>query len=119
MMDLSTPQRSSADHAKMSLLLHRKWMRSASILPSSIAEMMTCLQVLPSNSGTFLVSSAGFALTSCSGLFGEGILTVGFSLPRLCTFFCPGVAVSSAILARSWLPYMAMMPLAKGSFMQR
>ena len=87
-----------------------------SVLSSSIAEMMTCLLVLPSNSGTFLVSSAGFALSCCSGLFGEGILTFGFSLPRLCTFFYPGVTVCSAILARSWLPYMAMTPLTKGSF---
>ena len=100
MMDLSTPQRSSMDRAKMSLLSRRKWMSSASILPSSIA-MMTYLLVLPLNSGNFLVSSAGFALTCCSGSFGEGILTFGFSLPRLCTFFYPGVAVSSAILARS------------------
>jgi len=119
MMDLSTPRRSSADHAKMSLLSRRKWMSSASVLPSSIAEMMNCLLVLPSNSGTFLVSSAGFALTCCSSSFGEGILTVGFSLHKLCTFFYLGVAVSSAILARSWLPYMAMTPLAEGSFIQR
>ena len=119
MMDLSTRRRSSTDHAKKSLLSRRKWMRSASILPSSIAEMMTCLQVLPSNSGTFLVSSAGFALACCSGSFGEGILTFGFSLPRLCTFFYPRVAVCSAILGRSWLLHMAMMPLAEGSFIQR
>ena len=118
MMDLSTPRRSSADHVKISLLSHRKWMSSASVLPSSIVEMMTCLLVLPSNSGTFLVSSTDFALT-CSGSFSEGILTFGFSLPRLCTFFYPGVAVSSAILASSWLPYMAMTPLAEVSFIQR
>ena len=94
-------------------------MSSASVLPSSIAEMMTCLLVLTSNSGTFLVSSAGFALACCSGSFGEGILTFGFSLPRLCTFFYLGVTVSSAILVRSWLPYTAMPPLAEGSFIQR
>ena len=119
MMDLSTPRRSSVDHAKILLLSCRKWMRSASISPSSIVEMMTCLLVLPSNSGTFLVSSTGFPLTCCSGSFGKGILTVGFSLHKLCTFFYLGVAVSSAILVRSWLSYTAMTPLAKGSFIQR
>ena len=94
-------------------------MRSASVLPSSIAEMMIYLLVLPSNSGTFLFSSAGFALTCCSGSFGEGILTFGFSLARLCTFCCPWVAVSSAILVTSWLPYTTMTPLAEGSFNYR
>ena len=101
MMDLSTPRRSSADHAKMSLLSRRKWMSLASVLPSSIVEMMICLLVLPLNSGNFLVSSVGFALTCCSSSFGEGILTFGFFLPRLCTFFYPTAVVSFAILARS------------------
>ena len=94
-------------------------MSSPSILTSSIAEMMTCLLVLPSNSDTFLVSSASFALTCCFGSFGKGILTFDFSLPRLCTFFYPRVAVSSAIQARSWLLYMAMTPLVESNFIQR
>jgi hypothetical protein len=79
-----------ANQAKMSLLSRKKWMSSLMVLSSSIAEMMTCLLVLPLNSGTFLVSSAGFALVCCSGSFGEGTFAFGFSLPRLCTFFCPG-----------------------------
>ena len=119
MMDLSTPRRSSVNHVKMSLLSCRKWMRLALVLPSSIVEMMTYLLLLPSNSATFLVSSTSFALTCCSGSFGEGIWTFGFSLPMFSTFFYPGVAVFSAILARSWLPYMAMTPLVEHSFIQR
>lgn len=101
MTDLSTPQRSSVDQAKMSLLSCRNCMTSLLVLLSSLVEMMTYLLVLPLNNGTFLVSSIGFALAYCSRLSSEGSLAFGFSLSRLCTFFCPRVAISSAILERS------------------
>ena len=84
----------------MSLLSRKKWMSLLSVFSSNIAEMMTCLLVLPSNRGTSLVSSAGFARVCCSGSSGEGCLTFGFSLLKLCIFFYPGVAVSSVIRAR-------------------
>ena len=120
MMNMSTPRRSSVDHAKMPLLSLRKWTSSASVFPSSIAEMIICLLLLlASYSGTFFVSSVGFALVCCVDYFGEGMLAFTFSFPRLCTFFCPRATVSSGILARSWFSYTAMTPPAEGIFMER
>ena len=47
----------------------------------------------------------GFFCWLCSGLLsgslGEGCLTFGFSLLRLCTIFYPRVVVSAAIRVRS------------------
>lgn len=62
MMDLSTPRRSFADHVKILLFSYKNqmWLFLASL--SSSEEMITCLSRLPLNDGTFLVSSAGFAL---------------------------------------------------------
>ena len=76
-------------------------MSSLSILLSNLVEMMTCLLVFTSNSVTLLVSSTGFARACYSGSSDEGSISFGFSLSRLCIFFYPGVAVSSAILVRS------------------
>ena len=85
MMDLSTPWRSSADHVKILLFSHKKRMWFFSASPSSSEEMITCLSELPLNDGTFLVSSAGFAL------LGYSCLSSG-SLP----FPCLGCAHFSA-----------------------
>jgi hypothetical protein len=81
--DLSTPRRSSADHAKILLLLQRNCTSSSSVLVSSRAEMMTCLLLLPSSRVTIFVSSAGFALGCYSGSSCGGCFAFGFSLSRL------------------------------------
>ena len=104
------------DQAKMSLLSHRNFNKLFLVFLSSRAEMTTSLSVLPSNNDTFLVSSASFAQICCSGSSSEGSLFSGFSLLRLCKFFYPGMAVSSATRAWSWSPYSPMRPLVEGSF---
>lgn len=119
MWDMSTSQRSSAVHAKMSLFSCKKLMRLFSASLSSSEETMTCLSGFLSNSGTLLVSSASLALMSCSGSSCKGSLLFAFSLLRLCTFLYPSVTVLSTALALSWSPYIAMMPFVAGSFMQR
>jgi hypothetical protein len=60
----------------MSLLSCRKWMSSLSAFSSNIAEMTTCLLMLPSNRGTFLVSSVGFAWVCCFDSSCEGCVAV-------------------------------------------